>query len=157
MRPGPDVMSDDHNSRLGLSRRPARSRSLCADPRSAADLSCNGQSARAMTGIPFAGRQVGRRGRVLVIAAQGASEIRLRGVVGHKFAARCIGRRLAERRSGQTAHPLGRTGRSLVFASSSSNSGQDFSGRTNVSSNSSKNSTEIVTMRFEVFLWLEVG
>src|ERR1700687_5719935 len=103
-----------------------------------------------MTGTPFAGQQFGRRGCVLVIAAQGASEIpiRLRGVVGHKFAARCIGGRLAERRSGQTGHPLGRTGRSLVFASSSSNSGQDLSGRTNVPSHSSKNATEIVTMRF---------
>jgi hypothetical protein len=48
---------------------------------------CNGQSARAMTGIPFAGRQVGRRGCVLVIATEGASEIpiRLRGVIGHKL------------------------------------------------------------------------
>jgi hypothetical protein len=40
VRPGPDVISDDENSRLGLSRRPARSWSLGADPRSAADLFC---------------------------------------------------------------------------------------------------------------------
>ena len=44
-------------------------------------------SASVMTGTPFAGREVCRRGGVLFIAAEGASEIpaRLEGVVNHKL------------------------------------------------------------------------
>jgi AAA domain len=43
--------------------------------------------ASVMTGTPFAGREVGRRGGVVFIAAEGASEIpiRLEGVVNHKL------------------------------------------------------------------------
>jgi hypothetical protein len=44
-------------------------------------------SASVMTGTPFAGREVCRRGGVLFVAAEGASEIpiRLQGVVDHKL------------------------------------------------------------------------
>jgi hypothetical protein len=44
-------------------------------------------AASVMTGTPFAGREVGRRGGVVFIAAEGASEIpiRLEGVVNHKL------------------------------------------------------------------------
>lgn len=44
-------------------------------------------SACTMTGIPFAGREIVRKGGVLFIAAEGASEIpiRLQGVVDHKL------------------------------------------------------------------------
>ena len=44
-------------------------------------------SASVMTGTPFAGREVRRRGGVFFIAAEGANEIpvRLRGVVDHKL------------------------------------------------------------------------